>query len=153
MISTGATTPSAASSSTRELLLSRLARERLMHSHTSPASAGDTARRASDRVSLAHNASGSIITDGGGGVVDGQVDDSAERAAEREAKLRSQAQLRVRLAAAKKEATCSMEDRSTREDDSAMRGGTRGIGGAIQSQEEVLRNMLAERRRSSVAHK
>ena len=153
MVSTGAATPSAAISNTRELLLSRLAKERLTHSHTSLATASDRARHASDRVPLAHNSSGSVITEREGGVADGRVDDSGERAAQREAKLRSQAQLRLRLAAAKKVAARSTEDGPTRENDSATRGDTMSIGGAIQSQEEVLRDMLAERRRSSVAHK
>lgn len=150
MVSTGAAAPLTSSSNARELLLSKLARERLLHSHTS-AAMGDTARRASNRILLTRNSSDSITTEGKGGTPDGQVDDLVERSTEREARLRSQAQLRVRLAAAKKVAAAGSS--SAKEDDDVAHGGGLGLGGDIQSQEDVLRNVLAERRRSSVAHK
>lgn len=153
MISAGAATPSAPSSNTRELLLSKLARERLLHSHTAAATTDDRARRASDRIPLDRHSSDSIATQGEGGDTGSEVYDSAGRTAERQAKLRSQAQLRVRLAAAKQVAARNTGGSSTQEGVSAVHGVTIGMEGNVQSQEEALKNMLAERRRSAVAHK
>lgn len=143
LVPAGAATPPTRSD-TRELLLGKLAKERLLHSHTA-------AGRARPRIPLARNSSDSIAT-GASGAANIEVDNSAGSAAEREARLRSQAQLRVRLAAAKKAAR-NTEDSSTREDVSATHGDTFSMEGTVQSQEEALRHMLAERRGSAVAHK
>ena len=131
--------------------MSKLARERLLHLCTATATDKHEARHPSGCPPLARNSSGSITT-AGEGSADSSRDDSSG-ATEREARLRTQAQLRARLAAAKKAAARSTEDSSTKEDGGARRGGTEDNEEVIQSQEEVLRRMLAERRRSSVVHK
>lgn len=140
--------PSAASD-LRALLLSKLEAEKLNHLESAAATPGES-RRATDHAPSARESSDSIGTKEGG-VVGAEPYISAERAAEREARLRSQAQLRMRLAAAKKAAASSAEGSSTAVGGSMAHDS--GNVGEAQSQEEFLRNRLVERRTSSVVHR
>ncbi|KAH9934251.1 uncharacterized protein B0H18DRAFT_1114990 [Fomitopsis serialis] len=135
-----------ASSALRALLLSKLEAERRNHSQSTAATPDDL-RRATGHVSSARNASDSIATEERG-VVNGQSHNSAERAAEREAILRTQAQLRMRLAAARKTAVCGTEGGLTAGINATSMHGD-GDGNEALSQEELLRSRLAERRGSS----
>ncbi|TFY62211.1 hypothetical protein EVJ58_g4013 [Rhodofomes roseus] len=128
------------------LLLSKLEAEKLNHLESAAATPGDS-RRATDRAPSAHELSDCIGPEKEGGVVGAELYNSAERAAEREARLRSQAQLRMRLAAAKKAAASGAGRSSTEVNGGAAHDS--GNGGEAQSQEELLRNRLVERRTSS----
>ncbi|KAI0354519.1 hypothetical protein OH77DRAFT_1548832 [Trametes cingulata] len=140
-------TPLAASADPRSLLLQKLAAEKR--------DAADIPTAEKEQLSSARRSSvPMVLSDGSAGEPSKSAPDAvaAERIAERrEAELRSQAQLRVRLAAAKRAANAAAATPAAQESRAAVEGGPEGssatIDGSLAAQESSLRSRLRSRQR------